>query len=726
MSDAKSRRVSLTELIRSLMPITMMGKALAAGVIVWFINWVFASNGTLFGSRLLKTLVDLASVLALAPLFYFILRWVGRAGEGLLWRLRRRLVITYLLIGALPMLLVMLLIALIGYAVVMQSSAGLVSRQLDGYLEQSRAAVASIGRDLGTLDPSSADAESLRRRLQERANSLQPIIPELTLTIVDRNSPGPPIFVRADADLEGAPPDPIGIGVPEWLAGAADFHGLVVEDAPNRGRVIRARHIIRIERPRALILSLSYPVNDGLCLRLRQTTDLEVMPGRALRPLVMTPAGPQLDEDEMRELSAGGEPAAWPAGSLPIYKRTVKWATGKAMESDVLLIDLAFLLPGHIWWRVQQFKSDSAIGNTIFIVIVGLGILFLSLGLIAVISAVILTRSITRTVHDLYEGTKRVESGILDQEVPIKGRDQVAELSVSFNRMTRSIRELLRVSAEKERLDQEVRIASQVQSLLFPRSVPETAALDIAHGICIPARSVSGDYYDYFAVDEGTIGLVIADVCGKGVSAALMMANLQANLRSQVRAFHEAISLTGTLSRAADSATETAERANLHPVSRIVQRVNEHVSASMIDAGYITLCYAEFDLTTSILRYTNAGHNHPLLVRSPLDGGRPAISDVIRLEEGGTVLGLFPDYEYSDAEIPLRPGDVIAAFTDGLIEALGPANEEFGEERVIEVILANHHRPAADIRDAILETVKSWTSGAEQEDDLTLLVFKAV
>lgn len=721
MSVGDRRGNILTELIGSLMPITMMGRAMAAGLALWFINWVFTAEGTIFGSRALKLLVDFGSVLGLIPFFYFIGKGIGRISEGLLWRLRRRLIITYLLIGALPMLLVILLIALIGYTVVMQSSASLVSRQLDGYLDQSRATALSISHEIATMRDGGADTESIRRRLQERANSLQPVIPKLTLTVLDGTDPAQrPISVQGGR--AASLPDSIGAAMPTWLDGAPEFHGLVVEDSPMRRRIIRARHIIRLNGARPLIFSLSYPLDEDLCSRLRNSTDLDVIPSRALRPLILTPSGPQLDEAEIRDLTAGADPVAWPAGSLPIYKQTVKWASGKKMESDVLLIDLAFLLPGHIWWRIQQFKSGSAIGNTIFIVILGLGILFMALGLLAIVSAIIMTRSITRTVHELYEGTRHVEAGIFDREIPIKGRDQVAELSVSFNSMTRSIRELLRVSAEKERLDQEVRIASQVQSQLFPRLIPDAESLDIAPGLCIPARSVSGDYYDYIDVGDGTIGLVIADVCGKGVSAALTMANLQASLRSQVKAFHEALELTASLQRENGVSDDRApeKRADLHPVSRIVQRVNEQVSVSMIDASYITLFYAEFDPLTSTLRYTNAGHNPPLLIRS---GGTDA-ERTVRLEDGGTVLGLFPDFDFTDSAIQLGDGDVVAAFTDGLVEAQGPGNQEFGEDRIIEVILKYRHLSAIEIRDAILQAVRDWTSGAEQEDDLTLLVFR--
>jgi phosphoserine phosphatase RsbU/P len=234
-----------------------------------------------------------------------------------------------------------------------------------------------------------------------------------------------------------------------------------------------------------------------------------------------------------------------------------------------------------------------------------------------------------------------------------------------------------------------------VQSRLFPRALPQTNALDFAPGICIPARAVSGDYYDFFAAGPGRISVVVADVCGKGVSAALMMANLQANLRGQVQA--------------------------ASPVRRIVERVNQQLAAAMIDASYITFFYSEFDEASRTLRYTNAGHNPPLLYRP----GQPHIE---RLDRGGTVLGLFCDAAYEDHALQLASGDVLVAFTDGLIEAHNPAppgfEEEFGETRLIQALRECAHLPAVRIEQYLLETVRRWTAEAEQEDDLTLVIFK--
>jgi sigma-B regulation protein RsbU (phosphoserine phosphatase) len=275
--------------------------------------------------------------------------------------------------------------------------------------------------------------------------------------------------------------------------------------------------------------------------------------------------------------------------------------------------------------------------------------------------------------------------------------------------MTRSIRELLRVSAEKQRLDQEMKIAAAVQSRLFPRSIPKSDKLDIAKGVCIPARSVSGDYYDLLDVAPGVIGIVVADVCGKGVSAALMMANLQANLRGQTRAYQDAYENGGRpLAMAAK------------PARRVVERVNQQVAGSMMDASFITLFYAEFDERASTLRYTNAGHNPPLLFCNEKKGRE----SVRKLFAGGTVLGVFCDTEFEEEEIELRSGDTLVAFTDGVIEARNPHGEEFGEDRLIDLLTEYAGLPAAELEKRILRAVEDWTAEAEQEDDLTLLIIK--
>ncbi len=721
------------------MPITWMGKAMCAGIIVWFIDWVFVEGETLLGSRFLKTVVDVASALAFVPLIYFLIKGGQWVAGNLLWRVRRRLIVTYLLIGALPLLLVLLLVTLILLAVVWQSSMNLVGRQLDGYLEQSQAAAESLSRDLNELDAESLgsgqEADQLRNQLQERADSLAPIFPDVTLSIRRVAGAGGALTVKGFSSEGGASsneqPSNNNAPLPQWLTkqldGGQEFHGLVVEETLSGERRIYARHVIKLNRPAATVFQLSYPIGESLCAHLSHTTDLDVKPATASFPLVMTTSGPKPDVEKLERI--GG----FQGSGLLIFRPITEWQMGERVEkveNEALRVDASFILPLRLYQRVQQFQSDSAFGSA---VVLGVGVaiaFFLLLALIAVISAIFLTRSITVAVHNLYEGTKRVEAGDFDHSIPITGHDQLGGLSKSFNQMTGSIRELLSVSAEKQRLDQEMKIAAVVQSRLFPRSIPNSEKLEIAKGICIPARAVSGDYFDLLDVAPGVIGVVVADVCGKGVSAALMMANLQANLRGQVQAYRDTYTYRIGLAAQSEMPEYRADvatgarlgdlRSKAHSVERIVRRVNQQITESVMDASYITFFYAEFDEQGSTLCYANAGHNPPLLVRA----GKKGKDRVERLETGGTVLGLFRDVDYEEAELRLESGDVLAAFTDGLVEARNPLGEEFEEERLIQVLLGCAHLPAAQIESRILRSVEEWTAEAEQEDDLTLLIFK--
>lgn len=712
MQERPGRQPIFVELIKSLMPITPMGWAMFVGIIVWFVNWVLSDSLTIGGSRALKLFFDIASALAVIPLIYFSIsgaRWVT---QHLLWRLRRRLIVTYLLIGGLPLLLLLLLVVLIGWVVVMQSSAGLVDKQIEGYLEQSHNSALAISNDLAEITEGRWQSEQMRRRLQERANFLAPIFPNVTLRL--KETGGVDVSVKGISSEGNQLPNNFEVSdiiSPDWLQ-ASEFHGLVLEENPAGERKVFARHIVKLRRPSQTFFQLSYPIGEALCEHMKHTTDLIVLPGQALTPLMLTPSGAKVDEEEQLAIKKPEEVISIPTG-VPIFKKVADWRTGVERERDILMVDSSFLSPGSILLRVQQFKTGTIFGNIIFVVIATLAVIIFVIALSAVISAFFLTRSITGAVHYLYEGTQRVEGGDFDHEIEITGRDQLATLSSSFNQMTRSIRDLLRVSAEKQRLDQEMKIASQVQARLFPRSTPKTALLDFAPGICIPARSVSGDYYDFLEVSPEVIGVVVADVCGKGVSAALMMANLQANLRGRVQAYHDAYDYKLGLAA-------TAIEPQPHHVRRIVHQVNQQVTASMLDSSFITFFYAEIDQRHSTLRYTNAGHNPPLLLRAGDDGQKR----IEKLDQGGTVLGLFLDAEYEDAELQLISGDVLAAFTDGLIEARSPQGEEFGEERVIESLIANAELSASEIEKCILLSVKEWTNDSEQEDDLTLVILK--
>jgi sigma-B regulation protein RsbU (phosphoserine phosphatase) len=259
--------------------------------------------------------------------------------------------------------------------------------------------------------------------------------------------------------------------------------------------------------------------------------------------------------------------------------------------------------------------------------------------------------------------------------------------------------------AQRERVSSELEIAREVQQRLFPQTVPELPGVGLA-GHCRPAQAIGGDYFDYFLIPaaEGRsarLGLAIGDISGKGISAALLMASLRASLRSLTTLPH--------------SSNGGVADTNL---AAIISRVNNLVYESSTTNRYATFFYAEFDPSTRLLTYVNAGHNPPAVLR----GG-----EAIRLEATGTVVGLIPDAGFEQASIALFPGDVLLAFTDGISEAMTEDEEEWGEDRMIECALADIAQPgcrstAQQLLDCILGAADGFTAGAPQHDDMTLLL----
>ena len=256
---------------------------------------------------------------------------------------------------------------------------------------------------------------------------------------------------------------------------------------------------------------------------------------------------------------------------------------------------------------------------------------------------------------------------------------------------------LLERMVEEERLRRELLMAAEVQQRLFPESPPISDAVELA-GYCQPARKVGGDYYDFFDFGGGQTGLVVADVAGKGISAALLMSTLQASLRARVADGHPDASRDGEL-------------------SELVSTLNRLLCQSTGPASYVTFFYAQFDARTSALGYVNAGHNPPLLVRKeggPCDG----------LDLGGPVLGIFEGFRYEQGAVPLRPGDVFVGYTDGVVEALDARGEEFGERRLRECVNELSDLTAEEICARVVRRVDEWCADTPQHDDLTLVVLK--
>jgi serine phosphatase RsbU (regulator of sigma subunit)/catechol 2,3-dioxygenase-like lactoylglutathione lyase family enzyme len=264
---------------------------------------------------------------------------------------------------------------------------------------------------------------------------------------------------------------------------------------------------------------------------------------------------------------------------------------------------------------------------------------------------------------------------------------------VSFDEVTQALEEQRRASAEKleaqRRVAQELEIAKQVQARLFPQTLPQLSSLDYA-GVCIQARQVGGDYYDFLDFGGQRLGLVIGDIAGKGIAAALLMANLQANLRSQC-----AIALDQP--------------------QRLLRSVNQLFYENTTESAYATLFFAEYDDNERRLRYANCGHLSALLLRKD--------DEVERLDSTSTVLGLFKDWDCSIGERSLFAGDALALYTDGITEAFNESEEEYGENRLIEALQRNRTLPSHDLLGSVVEDVRRF-SPHEQHDDITLIVAK--
>ncbi|MCY4658814.1 MAG: PP2C family protein-serine/threonine phosphatase [Acidobacteria bacterium] len=256
----------------------------------------------------------------------------------------------------------------------------------------------------------------------------------------------------------------------------------------------------------------------------------------------------------------------------------------------------------------------------------------------------------------------------------------------TYDRMRRQIEASYRVLRERDTLEREMNVAREVQRELLPRTTPSFEMLEVA-GVCQPAVAVGGDYYDFLQHSDGRPGLVIADVSGKGAPAALLMASLQASVRS------------------------------LFPIAMdpglLNERLNDALCRSSSVARYATAFLADFDPGTRRMTYSNAGHLPGLVIRG---------AETIRCEEGGLPIGLFEGVKYETGSLTLAPGDLLALFTDGVSEAPAPDGEEFGAERLADLLRGHFESPLDTTLQAVLDALLDWSGPVDPHDDVTLVL----
>jgi serine phosphatase RsbU (regulator of sigma subunit) len=434
-------------------------------------------------------------------------------------------------------------------------------------------------------------------------------------------------------------------------------------------------------------------INDRLRDQLREETGAEI--STVQRTANVAPLPRRADDvDEPPIFQRAGTSITLPSYT---YLDATNWTTG-AHDGD-LIVGQNFGV-GDIYRRISGQETGQGFGSALLLVLILIGALFLIIQAAAVVAGLALARSITGAVHELFEGTERVRQGDFTHKIAVVEKDQLGELSESFNSMTASIEDLLRQAAEKKRLEEELRIAHEIQMSLLPQGPLQMPGLSVT-ALCVPAREVGGDYYDFLPLDDHRVGVLVADVSGKGTSAALYMAELKGLILS--------------LSR-----IHTSPRELLIDTNRIIAR---HLDAR----SFITMTYAVIDFHARTMTYARAGHT-PLIYMPAKGSGGDRRAQI--LAPDGLVLGLKIDEGQTfqrilrEETIPLQAGDLYLLFTDGISEAMDATDDCFGEARLGHLVEEHGHLPADQLRERVLREISAFVGDAPQHDDMTMILLK--
>lgn len=705
--------------------------------VLWLLSFLPGGSGGFFGGLL--SLDGVALIVVAVPL---LLRWIRR---HLLWSLRSKLILTYLLIGLAPVVLFVTLAGLSAYVLAGQFAIYVASSRI-------RAEVRSMASD------NMAYALHAAHMLDRSGGAPQTVLlPELTTA-----SGSALATFREHPDREVA----------------IFYKGQPLTLADSNGQFAS-----KLDRPAWLTANLSDLVLDGNRLFVRNV-DIQTVHGYQVTAISSVPVDSKMLDivakglgrvaivplagfankdkeidaqtqsliDAKQAVATGtsgtdGTSAAKPgeAGAIPakaatlvggeepvsasLYDRHVQfpstlevvdWRTGKQVKVGMGVSSLPSLLSERLFYSSLDFAK------AIRAAFISLAVLFGLIEIIALYLAIRMSRTITQSVADLYDATKKIDQGHLGHRIVVTRNDQLAELSKSFNGMAWSLERLLEEQKEKERLQNELSIAQEVQANLFPHGAVGLASLEL-HGVCKPARAVSGDYYDFLMFNregrETGLGLAIGDISGKGISAALLMATLHSAVRAYRFAGEELVYAGSPAEGLMANRGVMADRSAVldavgggelfESPGRILSLLNRHLYRSTQPEKYATLFLAHYNAENARLTYSNAGQLPPLVLGA--DGS------VRRLDRGGTVVGLMDGMHYEEGVVQLNPGDIVIGYSDGVTE---PENDfgEFGEERLVEIVAQQRHKPLQVVSDQVMQALVAWIGAQEQPDDITLVL----
>jgi sigma-B regulation protein RsbU (phosphoserine phosphatase) len=673
------------------------GAALKAGTLgLWS-----AGLGGASGVQGLSTLGGIALVIGAAIL---LVRVARRTRAQLLWRVRRKLIISYLFIGVVPAILIVTFFALSGLLLFANLSSFLIRSSLTDLADEAM----SVARIAAIEVESREGAAAIREALERRAEATRAEFPGMSLAVVPVPSSRCP---QPDAARGASGPARVTAGgwqhgpapgfLPAWVP-CAGFAGVLAHETAARsgtdgGAEIFVRAAVFAERDPRVVVVVDVPVAGAVKTRIEAATGIVIGPASAVA-LTPLPVQGQAAVPAVANSGAAQAGRGWRFPWVALLDH-VDWLTG---NTEPLTVNIGLSVQA-IYQRLSASQASlggpRSYGDLLLVILLIISGLFLIIEVGALVMGLALARSITGAVHELFAGTERVRQGDFGHRIPVLANDQLGELANSFNQMTGSIEDLLRQAAEKKRLEEEMRLAREIQMSLLPRGPLLVPGLAIS-ALCVPAREVGGDYYDVLALPDGRYGVLIADVSGKGMSAALYMAELKGLILS-------------------------LSQIHLSPRDLLIS-ANRLISMHLDSRSFITMTYAVIDPAAGLVTYARAGHT-PMLY---LPAGNGSGNRASILAPDGLVLGLRIDdgerFSSLLAEVTLRilPGDLLVLFTDGISEAMNEHADCFGETQLAELVEEHGHLPIAELRERILREITAFVGGAPQHDDMTMILLK--
>ena len=688
------------------------GRVIAGGLLAKLTVWLVRSAVV---SPVTDRIDAAATLVLIVGGGYVLFRALALANRRLLWRVRRKLIISYVFVGFVPSILIAVFFALGGLLLFSNFSSYLVQSRLRALIDRT-AAIASA-----TLaDAQRSGGRDMQNALDRRVEALAGELPGVSLALVPggdtcattisgraRDAPSDRPVLTAGPWAHVEPPRRLPAWVPcPGFAGMLAYEGHgdspstdlappVVDGEPMRSAHPLVRAVaVSDDATTAWTVIVDVPVAESVRRGISAETGVEL---RGVERMLSSATALVARTGVVSDPAAPVPTGRFRFPSILILEFT-DWSTGETGRLSIA----TELSIGEIYDHISAAQGsfgDRSLTQGLLVALVVIGLMFLVIEGVALAAGFALARSITGSVHELFLGTGRVQRGDFTYKIPVTAHDQLGELAASFNSMTASIENLLIESAEKKRLEEELRIAHDIQMSLLPQGPLGIPGLSVT-ALCVPAREVGGDYYDFFPLDNRRVGVMVADVSGKGTSAALYMAELKG--------------LVLSLSRIHNSPRDLLIAAN-----RIIA---DHLDAR----SFITVTYAVVDLEAQTITFARAGHTPLIYLPAPGVGN----GDTQVLVPDGLVLGLTIDdgqiFErlLEEQTLPIQSGDLFVFFTDGISEAMNEADDCFGEERLSQLVAEHSHLSSDELRERVVRDIAAFVGDAPQHDDMTMILLR--